>query len=322
FNMPELWWSSWCRRSNGYFGSERGDGRGNFDAYQTWFRFQIKPTWVDKSTGKAHYAWHKFNIFTQWMESTKQTVILLFDPHRDIKVPLLNHLSHKLYSSTVEVPYTMHVYFLEELVRLQNDAVWSIRDLVRNAEKIRAEENGMVTQSDYARLHDVARHAIHVSETLDVAIDTVEAMRKACSQFLFDYRDGVAGIQACSNFEFFQNVLRGLRSRSASNKDRLLNEIQFSFNVIALKDSELARYDSEVSVRIGREAQTDGRAVKTLAFLTLAFLPATFISAVFSMSFFNFNPQNGKWTLSSKFWVYWAVTIPVTLLTILLWSLW
>jgi hypothetical protein len=53
--------------------------------------------------------------------------------------------------------------------------------------------------------------------------------------------------------------------------------------------------------------------MKSIAFVTLAFLPATFISAVFSMSFFSFDSDSGSWSVSDKLWIYWAVSIPVTI---------
>jgi hypothetical protein len=37
------------------------------------------------------------------------------------------------------------------------------------------------------------------------------------------------------------------------------------------------------------------------------------------MSFFNFSPETDKWTVSSKFWLYWIVAIPLTGLTMLFW---
>jgi hypothetical protein len=42
------------------------------------------------------------------------------------------------------------------------------------------------------------------------------------------------------------------------------------------------------------------------------------------MSFFNFTPGDGtreeKWTMSSDFWRYWAVAIPLTALTVATWA--
>jgi len=44
------------------------------------------------------------------------------------------------------------------------------------------------------------------------------------------------------------------------------------------------------------------------------------------MSFFNFNPTtppgSNTWHISDKFWIYWAFTIPTTLLTAALWVVW
>lgn len=96
---------------------------------------------------------------------------------------------------------------------------------------------------------------------------------------------------------FYDHMMDSLRSRSASNNERLLNETNLAFNTVA-------QYDSRIGVEIGRAAQTDGSAMKTIAILTITFFPATFISAVFSMSFFNYNPESSEWTVSEKFWVY------------------
>lgn len=50
---------------------------------------------------------------------------------------------------------------------------------------------------------------------------------------------------------------------------------------------------------------------------------------IFGTNFFNYTPgaQNSQtdlppWNMSDKFWVYWAVTIPVTLATVMAWAVW
>lgn len=46
------------------------------------------------------------------------------------------------------------------------------------------------------------------------------------------------------------------------------------------------------------------------------------------MNFFNFNPNsdpnNGRsgWVVADTFWLYWAITVPLTIATLLLWALW
>jgi hypothetical protein len=40
------------------------------------------------------------------------------------------------------------------------------------------------------------------------------------------------------------------------------------------------------------------------------------------MPFFNFAAPGGNGILSSQFWIYWAVSIPLTIIVILLWTIW
>ncbi len=104
--------------------------------------------------------------------------------------------------------------------------------------------------------------------------------------------------------------------------------------------------DSKATVRIGKAARSDSAAMKTVAVLTLTFLPATFVSvsrwtrvltiveirsliaiqAIFSTQSFSFAPESppgqDSWVVSSHFWIFWAFSIPLTLVTIILWLVW
>jgi hypothetical protein len=62
--------------------------------------------------------------------------------------------------------------------------------------------------------------------------------------------------------------------------------------------------------------------MQALTLIGVLYLPGTFISGIFGSNFFNYSPgSNGPdWNMSSKFWVYWAVTIPLTILTFLSWA--
>ncbi|KAI9781822.1 MAG: hypothetical protein M1816_002172 [Peltula sp. TS41687] len=202
-------------------------------------------------------------------------------------------------------------------------AAWDIRDLVRETEMKRTsaqEPKPGKPRPNYPLLRDIARHAIHVSETLDLAVNTVESILREHEPFVSHTSDADRKMKAVSKqihrrLLFYNQMLRSLRSRSASNKDRLLNEIGLAFKMVA-------QYDSHIFVEIGRAAQSDSSAMKGVAFVTLTFLPATFISAIFSMSFFDYGTDSGSWSVSDKFWIYWAVAAPLTILTWILWYCW
>jgi len=78
--------------------------------------------------------------------------------------------------------------------------------------------------------------------------------------------------------------------------------------------------------------------MKSIALLTMIFFPATFLSvciasliafgaaltqlqALFSTTFFSFG-DNGWWQASPRQWIYWAITIPVTLLVVAAYNTW
>jgi hypothetical protein len=56
--------------------------------------------------------------------------------------------------------------------------------------------------------------------------------------------------------------------------------------------------------------------MKTIAFMTMAFLPATFFAALFALPLFDWSASP---VIQKRFWVYWATTLPVTLLVFIIW---
>ena len=97
-----------------------------------------------------------------------------------------------------------------------------------------------------------------------------------------------------------------------------------------------------IASRISDLARADSASVSTISILGLIFLPGTFVSvglrqslilehlvdgvqAIFGMNFFDLSRdelEKYSWTVSSNFWLYWVVTAPITLLTVLFWLLW
>lgn len=79
----------------------------------------------------------------------------------------------------------------------------------------------------------------------------------------------------------------------------------------------------------------------TVAFVSMVYLPGTFVSVsvpitcgyllstdgvtqgLFGTNFFSFQADPGNtWLTADEFWMYWAVTIPLTLLTLGVWGVW
>lgn len=63
--------------------------------------------------------------------------------------------------------------------------------------------------------------------------------------------------------------------------------------------------------RLAHASKRDSTAMKTLSLLGALFLPGTFLASIFSMTFFDFG--SGEPWVSPELWIYFVVTIPLTL---------
>lgn len=86
-------------------------------------------------------------------------------------------------------------------------------------------------ETDYFLLHEIARHGLHVSETLSVAIRSLHAVQRHHEQFraegdLDRSKNGRRDWDKIgSRFEFQLGILQGLLQRSEANNARIQNEI-------------------------------------------------------------------------------------------------
>ena len=85
------------------------------------------------------------------------------------------------------------------------------------------------------------------------------------------------------------------------------------------------------------EASThDSSSMKAIAVLTMVFLPSTAVAVcrfpdrswkktlINSQTIFSMGPffDSGSFAVSSNFWLYWVVSVPTTLIVLLVWQIW
>jgi len=91
-------------------------------------------------------------------------------------------------------------------------------------------------------------------------------------------------------------------------------------SLAAQKDSQINKRIAEESKNIASETRRDSESMKTIAVLTMVFLPGTFVSAVLGMNVFD--STTGNFVVDPKWWLFPAITIPLTLLVIGCWFGW
>ncbi|KAG7005298.1 hypothetical protein G7Y79_00020g048260 [Physcia stellaris] len=204
--------------------------------------------------GDIQYEWFKLNIFARWDASSKEHTMVVLDPKPKIGGMIVKHFFHFKNSTHSENPCSVYIPVAELAVELQEDAVWKIRNEVRRVEKSRQSicPQPSNSQIHFCRLHDLARHAIHVSETLDLTNQTLHRMIEHHARFSVRSATPAAATEddneetrstipetahqnhsAHDQLRCYQDAIQNLRLRSIANKDRLQNEIQYSFNLVA-----------------------------------------------------------------------------------------
>lgn len=58
----------------------------------------------------------------------------------------------------------------------------------------------------------------------------------------------------------------------------------------------------------------------TIAAVTMVFLPGTFVSAILSTTFFDYGDNGPR--VSQKWWVLFALTVPLTIVVFAVWLYW
>ncbi|KAI0011804.1 hypothetical protein F4779DRAFT_158639 [Xylariaceae sp. FL0662B] len=130
--------------------------------------------------------------------------------------------------------------------------------------------------------------------------------------------------------DFYRVKLTGMEHYIHTTLERLHIQRQALYNIMAQKESKLNLEMAAQQRRLAHASKRDGTAMKTLSLLGAMFLPGTFMASVFSMTFFDFNvgpnysgdpdDSSGEGVqVSNMLWLYFVVTIPLTLIIVLFW---
>ncbi|ATY60938.1 Mg2+ transporter -like Zinc transport [Cordyceps militaris] len=323
FSVPTFWWTQYCKRANGYFGSQEivlgGDSP---PGITTWARFLIKLV-----QGGDDYTWIKLNIMTHSV-SAKNQIMMVFDATESTRERLLASLMDDGRNEEMTDLFWIYHRILNDVMDLHDQSIWGLRTHVRTVERSSSERSlsdkssaeSTADRPNYRKLHDLARHAIHIAETTATTINTIHGIVAAHGEYMKASTDTSDSFQSIARrvqnrLLLYSQVALGLQNRAVATKDRLHNEIQLSFNMVT-------QNDAATTIDIGLIAKEDSTVMRKIAYLTMVFLPATFVSAIFSTSFFNFNPELERWRVSEMFWVYWACSAPVTLVAIASFRFW
>ncbi|KAI6088548.1 hypothetical protein F4821DRAFT_233218 [Hypoxylon rubiginosum] len=108
-------------------------------------------------------------------------------------------------------------------------------------------------------------------------------------------------------------VLIKLRMRSIRQSGNVVNKRAEAQSTKI--DVLIAQLQAKESKKIAEAAKNDSYAMKKIAMVTIVFLPGTYFAALFAMPTLKWDQPN---TITSRFWIYWIFTLPVTFIVFIL----
>ncbi|KAI0967978.1 hypothetical protein F4678DRAFT_474843 [Xylaria arbuscula] len=119
-----------------------------------------------------------------------------------------------------------------------------------------------------------------------------------------------------SRLDFLAGTLDGLESYAHVSLERLKSQREVMLSILDQRESRLGLRVAAQQHRLADAIKRDSTSTKTLTLLSSIFLPGTFVSSIFSMSFFDFNLKN---SVSSSLWLYFLLTVPLTIFFVIIW---
>ncbi|KAI9712334.1 MAG: hypothetical protein M1820_001547 [Bogoriella megaspora] len=158
-----------------------------------------------------------------------------------------------------------------------------------------------------------------VGHVYDWQLDCTRFLTEAAEEYETIIEGQQNGSQALREYLAFElSSITGLSRYMQGYKDRTQSQLGVLYSAISQRESQ-------TSITIASSSKKDSIAMMTFTFITALFLPGTFIATLFSMSMFAWQAianDSGQRVVSTNFWIYWVITVPLTIAVMIGWRLW
>lgn len=218
-------------------------------------------------------------------------------------------------------------------VAVQHDAIWnwSLKDFQDSTSRT----NKFITTLSYIRRRFV--FAMQLARRLEKIQDELQTYEFEKSETKGIVKNGAIErkerlqnrLGLLENYEHQTDCMRiradnlntVVSQRGPCCSNTMFNNNQL-YTVLSQIDIRKQSRIAESNLQIATAVRSDSIPMRTIAYVTLVFLPGAFVAAIFGMNLFVFDSETKSLIVAKDFWLYWAVTIPVTIFILLLWNYW
>ncbi|KIW48924.1 uncharacterized protein PV06_01480 [Exophiala oligosperma] len=296
FSIPTTFWYERVQSVTHSFGHEELDN----GAFQSWFHFlckAIEPKHDNILWLRSAYFLRrdKYGLLTLICFGSSKTLAERFEG-----------LPQIVWRTVFANPLDLFNVVLADLHRQVDEQLWTLNRYVGDCERYAIDSTVVTSDFDqnWVDLHYIAKNIIHVKEAVDAILRTISHIVRAQTQC-----GGAGSVEArrtISGLHYSESLFESVDLRAISMEKRMQNVINLSFNLVAQKDSS--------------RIKTESSSMHTIALTTLIFLPISTVATIFGSAFFNFGGnERGDMSLSKHFWVFWVISVPLTVAVLTIW---
>jgi hypothetical protein len=284
---------------------------------------------------KEKWSVRQFSVY-QKFSSVSGTVVWIFIAAPKEIEPRIDSYIKKCSLAAVENPFAMHLILIETALAGWR---WYLIDLNKRVqtqtEEISAadivgenlEGFAQVKFQNRLKLKKLEDMILTLLLMLRATASTIESLRDRFSRYI-DHSSLVPmkdDALSTAFHEILEESKLYLSNAEALDKclqsaSALLSDLLPYQNASSLKSiAEDTKSDNTIMRQLTEQTTEDSSSIKTITIITVVFLPATVVASFFSTQFVQI--QENSIQLSAKIWIYFAITIPLTLMLIAVWLL-
>ncbi|OCT51078.1 hypothetical protein CLCR_08440 [Cladophialophora carrionii] len=296
FSVPTAFLSERVQSVTHAFGFEGSkDG-----AFCTWLHFLCKAIEVKHD----NIVWLRSGYFLT-RDAQSRTTLICFGASALLE-KRFNSLPPENWKDAVDDPFRLLTVVLSDLHFQLDEQLWALNTPVGAVEEHTiASSEARDFKLNFVHLHYIAKNLIHLKEASDAILRTVQHMIEEQTENTSSRSVGCG--RTLSALRYQQTLFESINLRAVSMEKRMQNVINLSFNLVAQKDSSTILAESS--------------SMHTIALTTLIFLPISTVATIFGSQFFNFIDSDDRdaFHVAPQFWIFWAVTVPLTIVVLTIW---
>ncbi|OTA95386.1 hypothetical protein M434DRAFT_69401 [Hypoxylon sp. CO27-5] len=276
----------------------------------------------------------KFALIWTYDPHTARTVGIFIQRRRDTFADLGNVL--QVYASCAATPYVVcFAIAVHQIQRHDSETLASELAILRAVEdrtgfgphggaaerllKLRQHRFDIDELADWmqglsevaGRIKNMTRHQRVARQMLEILVKSEEAGEETAS-----VPEGPMRVRYETSLQTLSEAVPTLQRQMAVDGEYLAYLQYRAERLSGVLFAFLTHEDAAANTNLAAASKRDSSSMKTIAIMTMAFLPATFFAALFAVPSLRWEESK---VIQSKFWVYWAFTLPTTALIFCIW---